>query len=257
MQQKTFTTKDKVSLFYLYHFVDPKKPFLIFIHGAGSNHTIYKPFFTAFKNHNFIAVDLVNHGKSGYRDVSAVTIHSLADDIWQLCIHERIKEVIIIGNCLGASIAVEFYKRHKRMVKKTVLMTLFSTRYVRKAWLLRWIASIFYRLLKPFSGKRILKFQDYHKRPIWYYPLLDIRGTPVTTVVKLVKELLTYNLYVYNLTVPSQIIVAVHDWSTKNSLIHSDCHVNRNITIIDVKSHHVPLSRICDEIIQYVKVFIE
>jgi pimeloyl-ACP methyl ester carboxylesterase len=258
MQEKRFITKDDTEIFYWHNKVH-NGPTLIFVHGAGSNHTVYKPFFDAFKDHNFVALDLANHGKSGYRDVAKITIEGLADDVWQLCQLERLKYVIPVGNCLGASIVSAFYKKHRWNCKKLVLLTLFSRRYVRFSSWYNGLASVLYVVAKPFSGKRSLKFQDYHKyekRPVWYYPYLDIRGTPLTTCFKLAKELFLFEPYVANIKVKTLLICADDDWSTRNELIRSDVAGNKNVVVDGVASNHVPLTRVSADVISKVRAFL-
>jgi pimeloyl-ACP methyl ester carboxylesterase len=258
MEEKRFVTKDNTKIFY-WHNVVNNGPTLIFIHGAGSNHTVYKPFLTVFKDHNFVALDLANHGKSGYRDVSKITMEALADDIWQLCQLEKLKHVIPIGNCLGASVAMEFYKQHRWNCKKLVLLTLFSKRYVRFSGIYDSLASVLYFVAAPFSGKRTLKFQDYHKyekRPVWYYPYLDFRGTPVTTCLKLAKELFRYELFVFHLKVPTLLVCADGDWSTRSDLIKSDVKGNQKINVVGIDSNHVPLTRVAEDVIRTVRGFL-
>jgi pimeloyl-ACP methyl ester carboxylesterase len=260
MQEKTFTTKDNVEIYYWCNRVHKNQPFLIFVHGAGSNHTVYKPFFTSFKDYNFVALDLANHGKSGYRDVAEITMEGLADDVWQLCEHEKLNDVIPIGNCLGASVVSAFYKAHRWNCKKLVLLTLFSRRYVRFSGLYNAVASVLYFCVRPFSGKRTLKFQDYHKyekRPVWYYPYLDFRGTPLTTCFKLAKELFRYQLFVYHIKTETLLICADHDWSTRSDLIRSDVKGNKHVTVVGINSNHVPLTRVSQEVIKEVRGFLQ
>jgi len=56
--------------------------------------------------------------------------------------------------------------------------------------------------------------------------------------------------------VPTKIFIAAHDYSTRNALIHSDATGNKNIEIVTVTSHHAPLTRIYDDIIKEVKIFL-
>lgn len=262
MRQKTILSFDGTEIYYVINKVQNSsdKLFIIFIHGAGSNHTVYKPFFTAFEDRNFVALDLRNHGHSGRAPLETITIEILAQDIEAIMKEENIKEFILVGNSLGASVALEVAKKHQKQTKNLVLFTLFSKRYIRGSSFLYFLATFSYILLKPFSGWRKLKFQDYHKyqkRPLWYYPLLDIRGTPVTTVAKLVKKLFQYHFSLSRLAVPTLLFVSLDDFSTKNSLIHSDCKGNKNITLINLKSHHVPLTRDYEEVTKHVKRFLE
>lgn len=260
MRQKTIHSFDGAEIYYILNRVSSEKPFLIFIHGAGSNHSVYKPFFAAFEDRSFVALDLRNHGHSGRAPLETITLETLAEDIEAIVKEENIKEFLLVGNSLGASIALEVAKNNRKQVKKLVLFTLFSKRYIRAASLFALFASLSYVFLKPFSGWRKLKFQDYHKyqkRPLWYYPWLDIRGTPVTTVAKLAKELFRYSFSLSTLAVPTLLFVSLDDFSTKNSLIHSDCRGNKNITLINLKSHHVPLTRDYEDVARHVKRFVE
>ncbi len=259
MQQKSTSSFDRTEISYLVNRASAKQPFLVFIHGAGSNHTIYKPFFAAFEFNNFIAVDLRNHGNSGRSAPEKVTIENLAKDIEAVLKAEKINEVILIANSLGTTIALEFYKNNRKMIKQMVLFTAFSKRYVHFSFYYNLFASILAPMVAPFSGWRKLSFQDYHKykeRPIWFYPYLDIRGTPIGTVIKLTKELFAYPLSFSSIIIPTLLFISEDDWSTNNNLIKSDCKDNKHITIISLKANHVPLTREYHEIVRHVKRFV-
>lgn len=258
MKQKICKSFDGIDLYYILNQVN-NAPFLVFIHGAGSNHTVYKPFFAAFEKRNFIAFDIRNHGKSSRTSLDAVTIKNIARDISAILGAEHIHDVILIGNSLGASVALEFYKNNRKKVHKLILFTLFSKRYVRYAPFLNGLATVAYILVQPFSGWRKLKFQEYHKyqkRPIWYYPYLDIRGTPLGTVLKLVRELFATPIYLNNIAIPTQIFLSTADWSTQNELIKSDCRANAFLSIIEMDANHVVLTREHEDVLKKVSAFL-
>ncbi|MFA6888530.1 MAG: alpha/beta hydrolase [Candidatus Woesearchaeota archaeon] len=258
MYKKTIhTTTD---IYYVINRVNAISDFIIFIHGAGSNHSVYKPFFHAFEKHNFIAVDIRNHGNSGRCPLEYMTVDTIVQDILAIIREEKIQYVTLVGNSLGATVAVEVYKKIKKHVKKMVLFTLFSKRYVKFSSMFEVCALLAYYLLKPFSGIRKLRFTEYHKyakRPIWYYPYLDIRGTPVTTVIKLVKELFVTPIYLSGISVPTLIFISVDDWCAHNSLIESDAKANPQITLLHIKSNHVILSQKYEEVISHVTEFLK
>lgn len=259
MQPKSTSSFDRTEISYLINRASSKQPFLVFIHGAGSNHTIYKPFFHAFEFNNFIAIDLRNHGNSGRSAPEKITIENLAKDIEAVLATEKITDVILVGNSLGATVAVDFYKNNRKKVKQIILFTLFSKRYVQFSSFYEIIVSLTSPIITPFSGWRKLSFQDYHKykeRPIWFYPYLDIRGTPAGTVIKLAKELFAYTLSFSSITVPTLLFISEDDWSTKNELIRSDCKENKYISLITLKTNHVPLTREYQEIVKCVKRFV-
>lgn len=261
MLQKFCTSFDGTELYYLMNKVEiePLEPFLVFIHGAGSNHTVYKPFFAAFENHNFIAIDLRNHGKSGKSPIEQLTIANIVNDICKVLEQEKISSVILVGNSLGATVAINIAKCAKKKVEKMILFTLFSKRYILCSAFLKTCVALLYQITKPFSRRRKLQFTEYHKypkRPIWYYPYLDVRGTSITTILKCIKELFTTPLYVSSINIPTQIFICHNDWSTKNSLIKSDCRGNKYIETVDIKSNHVILTRQWEEVLLHVKKFL-
>ncbi len=258
MKQKICKSFDGIDLYYVINRMN-NAPFLVFIHGAGSNHTVYKPFFSAFEKRNFIAIDIRNHGKSGRTSLDAVTIKNIAKDIASVLAAEHVHDVILIGNSLGASVALEFYKNNRKKVHKMILFTLFSRRYVRYSTFLKGLATLAYILVRPFSGRRKLQFQDYHKyqkRPIWYYPYLDIRGTPFGTVMKLVRELFATPVYLNTVTVPTQIFLSTADWSTKNELIKSDCKANAFLSVVEMDANHVVLTREHEDVLKKISAFL-
>ena len=259
MYQKTIQSFDKAEIYYVINKIN-NDPFLVFIHGAGSNHTIYTPFFQAFEDRNFIALDIRNHGKSGKANLKTVTIKNIVQDIAIILKKENIYQIILVGNSLGATVALEFYKQHKKMAKKMILFTLFSKKYVKCSAILYFFATCTFIIARPFSGRRTSHFSDYFKygkRPIWYYPWFDIRGTPVAAVSKLVRELFQTPIYLYNITIPTQIFISTADHGTKNGVIVSDAKTNKNIYVEHVDSNHVVLTREYEDVIKRVKNFLE
>lgn len=267
MLQKTVKSFDGTDIYYLINRstntsnnISSHEVFIIFIHGAGSNHSVYKPFFYTFENQNFIALDIRNHGRSGKAHIENITIDNIVKDIEVIVKKEQIKDVILVGNSLGATIAIAYYKKHRKTVQQMVLFTLFSKRYIYCSWLLNMLAATALFVVRPFSGRRKLMFQDYYKyakRPFWYYPYLDIRGTPISSVLKLVQELFTYQPSLSSINVPTLIFVSLNDFITKNSLIQSDSKENKFITLINLKTHHITLTRDYEDVTRYVKRFLE
>ena len=254
MKSNYVLSYDNKKIFYLVNRIK-KGSFIFFLHGAGSNHSVFKPFFKAFKNQNYIAMDYRGHGHSENAEVS---ISDIIDDIMLILQKEKVKKVKFIGNSLGATIALEFYKAYPSLVEKLVLFTLFSRRYVRFSWFYGILANVCHFWLRPFRLKRKLKFQDYHKykkRPIWYYPYLDIRGTPVISILKLVVELFKTPIDFSIVKIPSLVIVAKHDFSAKNKLIINDCKKN-NVVCEVMNGSHVVLTREFEKAIKIVRGFL-
>src|SRR3989344_3105328 len=86
---------------------------LVFLHGAGSNHTLYTPFMRALPHETTLAIDYPCHGHS---DRAYVTIDEIAELLKKIIDKEQIKKVTLVGNCLGATVAHAFYKKYPTTV---------------------------------------------------------------------------------------------------------------------------------------------
>lgn len=232
------------------------KPFLVFLHGAGSNHSTWKPFLNYFKNNFFIAPDLRGHGRSGRGKVS---IENFSKDLKKIFDREKIEKTVIIGNCLGTTIAVNFYKRFPKLVDKLVLITPFSSEIIRLSKPLGFLNNLTLSFVKMFKSRRKLRFQDYHKhmkKPVFYYPLLDIRGTSITTDLSAIKELFDYKLNFDNIKTKTLVIAANRDHFSKLEVIKKMIKKNKNIILRIIDSNHVPLTRNPEKLIKEVDKFL-
>jgi pimeloyl-ACP methyl ester carboxylesterase len=91
---------------------DPSKPVVVFIHGAGFDHSTWA-MYTRWHAHNgysVLAPDLPGHGRSGGKPLSSVA--ELADWVVALIKASGAKQARLIGHSLGALIAVETAARH-------------------------------------------------------------------------------------------------------------------------------------------------
>jgi pimeloyl-ACP methyl ester carboxylesterase len=86
---------------------DPVKPTLLFIHGAGMDHTVWTLFtrYFARNGQNVIAVDLPGHGRSGGAPLSS--IEAMAS--WVLAVLDalQIEHAVLAGHSMGSLVALE------------------------------------------------------------------------------------------------------------------------------------------------------
>ncbi|MDH3234978.1 MAG: alpha/beta hydrolase [Alphaproteobacteria bacterium] len=90
---------------------DPALPCIVFLHGAGMDHTVWalQTRYFAWHGYGVLAVDLPGHGKS---DGPALTaIGDMADWVWALCDAAQVKEAALVGHSMGTIIALEAAKR--------------------------------------------------------------------------------------------------------------------------------------------------
>jgi pimeloyl-ACP methyl ester carboxylesterase len=93
---------------------------LIFIHGSGSDHSLWSHQYAKLhKHYNIIAVDLPGHGRStgsGETDISAycVWISKLLDVL-------RLENPVLVGHSLGAAITLQFALSYPKDIKSIVV----------------------------------------------------------------------------------------------------------------------------------------
>ncbi|MGI9505468.1 MAG: alpha/beta fold hydrolase, partial [Geminicoccaceae bacterium] len=101
---------------------DPDKPTILFVHGAGMDHSVWTLQARYFAHHgaNAVAVDLPGHGRS---DGKALTsIEAMAD--WVAAVPAAIgaKQAVLVGHSMGALICLEAACRHRASVKQLALL---------------------------------------------------------------------------------------------------------------------------------------
>jgi len=100
----------------------PAQPSLIFIHGAGMDHSVWLVFERYFARHGFnvFALDLPGHGRSGGDPLPS--IEAMADWVGGVLGHFDITQAVLIGHSMGSLIALECAARNADRVNKAVLI---------------------------------------------------------------------------------------------------------------------------------------
>src|ERR1700685_2701315 len=91
---------------------DPSLPAIVFLHGAGMDHSVWALLARAFSHHGFgvLAPDFPGHGRSAGPALSS--IGALADSTAALIDAARIKTARVIGHSMGSLVALEMAARH-------------------------------------------------------------------------------------------------------------------------------------------------
>lgn len=101
---------------------DPEKPSIVFVHGAGMDHTVWGQQTRYFAHHGFnvLAVDLPGHGKSGGDVID--TIEGLAD--WVAAFIEAAvgRPAILVGHSMGAITVLTAAARHGDRIRAAALL---------------------------------------------------------------------------------------------------------------------------------------
>jgi len=102
--------------------IDPDKDSLVFIHGAGMDHTVWTLFSRHFARHghNVIAVDLPGHGRSDGDPRGS--IEDMADWVIALLDAQGIAEAALAGHSMGSLVALDCAARHPARVRAIALV---------------------------------------------------------------------------------------------------------------------------------------
>jgi len=101
---------------------EPKGPWLVFLHGAGADHRMFKEQLPAVKDsYSLLLWDARGHGRS--RPLGGrVSIPLLVDDMLAILAREGIERATIIGQSMGGNIAQEIAFYHPDKVEALVLI---------------------------------------------------------------------------------------------------------------------------------------
>ncbi|KKM88660.1 hypothetical protein LCGC14_1256540, partial [marine sediment metagenome] len=83
---------------------------IIFIHGSGGISNTWKNQFDIKISCNIIAIDLPSHGKSD--KIAELNLELYVDNVRELVIFLKIKEVILAGHSLGGAVIQEYYFKY-------------------------------------------------------------------------------------------------------------------------------------------------
>lgn len=101
---------------------DPEKPAILFVHGAGMDHSIWTLQARYFAHHasNALAVDLPGHGRTSGPALS--TIEAMADWIIATLSALNIEKATLVGHSMGALICLDAASRHRDSVRQLALL---------------------------------------------------------------------------------------------------------------------------------------
>ena len=100
------------------HAFDPKKPTLVFVHGAGLDHSPFglQSRYFGYHGRNVLALDLPGHGRSEGPPLS--TIAAMADWIFGVLDAQGVTSAGIVGHSMGALIALDAASRQPERVQR-------------------------------------------------------------------------------------------------------------------------------------------
>lgn len=117
------------------HELDPSKRTVVFIHGAGLDHSGWglQSRYFGYHGFNVLAVDLPAHGRS--EGPALATVGEMADWVKAFLDAAGIKAAAVTGHSMGALIALEFAARYPAMAEKIALIGVAYPMKVSEAFL--------------------------------------------------------------------------------------------------------------------------
>ncbi|MGH6905828.1 MAG: alpha/beta fold hydrolase [Geminicoccaceae bacterium] len=101
---------------------DRARPTVLFVHGAGMDHSVWplQARHFAYRGWNALALDLPGHGRSA--GALRTSIPALADWLWELIKALDVAAVHLVGHSMGALIALDLAARHRRKIAGLALL---------------------------------------------------------------------------------------------------------------------------------------
>ncbi len=101
---------------------DPELESVVFVHGAGGDHTVWVLPSRYFARHrrNVLAVDLPGHGRS--EGAALGSVEALADWVAKVLDAAGVKTAAVVGHSLGSLVALETASRHPDRVRAIALV---------------------------------------------------------------------------------------------------------------------------------------
>lgn len=104
------------------HELDARKPTLVFVHGAGLDHSLFglQSRYFGYHGWNVLAVDLPGHGRS--EGPPLPTVEAVSQWIFSVADALSVKTFSIVGHSMGALVAVECAARRPERVERVALI---------------------------------------------------------------------------------------------------------------------------------------
>jgi len=104
------------------HEIDPAKRTLVFVHGAGLDHSWWglQSRYFGYHGWNVLALDLPAHGRSEGPPLGSVP--EMAAWVSDLLKKQKIEKAVLVGHSMGALIALEFAARYPQQAEKIALI---------------------------------------------------------------------------------------------------------------------------------------
>lgn len=113
---------EKVFAYTAGHALERRRPTVVFVHGAGLDHSwwVLQSRYFAYHGRNVLALDLPGHGRSSGAPLA--TIEALADFVMRVLEAAQLERAAMVGHSMGALVALECAVRHPARVERIALL---------------------------------------------------------------------------------------------------------------------------------------
>ena len=104
------------------HEIDPARPTVVFVHGAGLDHSWWglQSRYFGYHGFNVLAVDMPGHGRSAGPALGSIVL--MASWIADLLKNVKIEKATLVGHSMGALVALEFAARYPQRAERIALI---------------------------------------------------------------------------------------------------------------------------------------
>ena len=110
-----------------YSYIDKASIPLVFIHGVGLDHKMWKPQINSFNEFSTLTYDLLGHGRTELKN-HEVTLNDFSTQLKSLINFLNLEKINLIGFSLGSLIAINFASKYNEYLNT---LTLMGTTYQR------------------------------------------------------------------------------------------------------------------------------
>ena len=102
--------------------IDPAKPTIVFVHGAGLDHSVFglQSRYFGYHGRNVLAADLPAHGRS--EGPPLATVPGMADWVLRVLDAAKLEKAAVVGHSMGSLIALECAARHPARITHVAMV---------------------------------------------------------------------------------------------------------------------------------------
>ena len=112
---------DPSGTFYLLNKKDQKVP-LVFVHGVGLTHEIWKPQIDYFKDYTALSYDILGHGKTPLKKTN-ISFDDFSEQLIKLINELNFKKIHLVGFSIGSLVARNFATKHNDRLQSLILLS--------------------------------------------------------------------------------------------------------------------------------------